>query len=87
MAALKDAMDENGKPIKDITGKNVKRINIIADNLVKNAQRGDPEAIKEMANRIDGKPVQAVVGDSDQPLAVEIIRRIIDKGDESETEG
>lgn len=41
-------------------GKIRKRINIIADNLAKAAMSGDMQAIKEVGDRLDGKPSQAL---------------------------
>ena len=40
----------------------------IADRLVANAIAGDMRAIKEVADRLDGKAPQAVIGDNDDPL-------------------
>lgn len=41
-------------------GKKHKRINLIADKLCKLALEGDMSAIKEIGDRLDGKPAQAV---------------------------
>ena len=49
----------------------------IADNLVKQAHKGEAWAIKEVADRLDGKPAQTVRGDEDAPLMVNTIERII----------
>jgi hypothetical protein len=54
LAALR--MDDDG------TGQKRKRLSIIADNLCRAAMAGDIQAIKEVGDRIDGKPQQAVVG-------------------------
>jgi hypothetical protein len=52
---------------EDDEGKIRKRLNIIADNLCKLAMAGDMQAIKEVGDRIDGKPAQALqhTGDGD----------------------
>jgi len=42
----------------------------IADQLVTKAVGGDIAAIKEIADRIDGKVPQAVIGDEENPLQV-----------------
>lgn len=39
----------------------------IADVLLEKAMGGDLQAIKEVADRLDGKPAQAIVGDEDKP--------------------
>lgn len=64
LAALKKTDDEN-----------VEAIQRIANKLVKLAESGDVQAIKEVADRIEGKVPQAVVGDQDGgPLTVQIVR-------------
>lgn len=58
--------------------KNPKALRKIADKLISEAQKGEAWAIKELADRLDGKPAQMVVGDPDQPLAlIEKIERVI----------
>lgn len=54
LAVLRDSeeFDEDGKIRK--------RISVIADNLVKAAAAGDIQAIKEVGDRLDGRPKQAV---------------------------
>jgi hypothetical protein len=47
--------------------------------LIENAENGDNVAIKELADRLDGKVPQAVVGDEDGgPVVIEIIRHASD---------
>jgi hypothetical protein len=36
------------------------RLRIIADKLAEKAEQGDLQAIREIADRLDGKPVQAL---------------------------
>ena len=40
----------------------------IAEKVVEAAEAGDLQAIKEIADRLDGKPVQALANDEDSPL-------------------
>jgi hypothetical protein len=51
----------------------------IADALVSKAIEGDFAAIKEVADRIDGKVPQAIAGDPENPMMVlqEITRKIV----------
>lgn len=51
----------------DDDGKIRKRISVIADNLAKLAEEGDIAAMKEVGDRLDGRPAQAVQhsGDGD----------------------
>ena len=46
----------------------------IAEQLVELAIKGDMPAIKEVADRLDGKPAQSIIGDEENPL--EVIHRI-----------
>lgn len=61
---------------EDSDGVKTKNINIIAAKLVEVAKGGDVTAIKEIADRVDGKVPQGVVGkDEDSP--VEMVHRIV----------
>ncbi len=51
----------------------------IADKLIEAALEGDMQAIKEIGDRIDGKSVQAIAGDPENPLVVQAIERTITK--------
>lgn len=56
-----------------------RKLRALADKLVDRALEGDVTALKEIGDRIDGKPAQIIQGDADNPLAVELIeRRIVD---------
>jgi len=57
----------------------VRRLRRVADALIAKAMSGDVQAIKELGDRLDGKPAQAIVGgdDDDAPLRVEMIERVI----------
>lgn len=46
------------------------KLRIIADQLVEKAMGGDLQAVKEIADRLDGKPSQQVelIGDPDSPI-------------------
>lgn len=64
MAALREMEDPN------TPGKKIKRLNIIADNLVRMAAEGDIQAIKEVGERLDGKSPQGLIhgNDPENPL-------------------
>jgi len=51
-----------------------KRLRSIAEALLTKAADGDISAIKEFADRVDGKVIQQIEGDIDHTLTVEIIR-------------
>lgn len=58
----------------DAEGNKSKKLNIIAAKLVELAAEGDMQAIKEIGDRVDGKPAQAIIGDSESPL--ELVHRV-----------
>jgi hypothetical protein len=73
-AMLNIAINEAGKQ----PGSN--KLRDIADALVNKAVDGDIAAIKEVADRLDGKVPQAVIGDEENPLHFvhAITRKIVD---------
>ena len=61
-------------------GEDHKKLRAIADKLLAMAESGDIQAIKEIADRMDGKVPQALIGDDNEdPVSVrlETIQRII----------
>lgn len=46
------------------------RLRRIADRLLDQAEEGNIQAIKEIGDRLDGKPAQVIQGDADNPLTV-----------------
>jgi len=65
-------------------GKDHKALRAIARQLITKATEGDMQAIKELADRTDGKVPQAVVGDADaDPIKlVHRIERVIVRPDD-----
>lgn len=61
--ALKEA-HEDGKD----------RLRAVADQLVSKAVSGDIQAIKEVADRLEGKPAQAIQADINGELTIQVIR-------------
>lgn len=56
-----------------------KKLRSLADKLIERAENGDVTALKEIGDRIDGKAVQIIAGDPENPLGLEVIeRRIVD---------
>jgi hypothetical protein len=53
------------------------RLRRIAEKLAEKAEEGDLAAIRELADRLDGKPPQAHTGEDDGDLVV-VIRQISD---------
>lgn len=66
----------------------VKAIDELADKLLSLCADGDLAALKELGDRLDGKPAQVVVGDADaDPIQVaEIVIRAVD-ADRSTAQG
>ena len=50
----------------------------IATKVVEKALEGDATAVREIGDRLDGKPAQTIQGDTDQPLVVNIIKHADD---------
>jgi ribosomal protein L17 len=63
-----------------IEGTDKTKLRAVADALVDKAMSGDVAAIKEVADRLDGKVPQAIAGDEENPLNFvhTITRRIVD---------
>ena len=51
-------------------GQKVKKVNRIVHKLVKCAMDGKIDAIKEIFDRVEGRPAQAIIGDPESPLNV-----------------
>lgn len=56
---------------KDAAGKKTKKLYLIADMLVDKAVDGNLQAAEMIADRVDGKPTQAVSGPDGGPIALE----------------
>jgi hypothetical protein len=54
-----------------------KKLRQLADKLIARAEEGDIAALKEIGDRLDGKPSQTIAGDPDQPLIHKIERVIV----------
>lgn len=59
---------------KAILANDGKQLRAIADKVVAKAVEGDMQAIKEIGERLDGKAVQAIAGELDLNLTVEITK-------------
>lgn len=74
---FKDALRMELAKLKDDDNRGLRKI---ARSLIEAAEGGDMQAIKEFADRVDGKVAQAVIGDEENPLEfVHTIRREIVK--------
>ncbi|MCY1741167.1 hypothetical protein [Ensifer sp. SL37] len=63
--------------IKEATESGGTKLRAVADALIEKAISGDVAAIKEVADRLDGKVPQGVIGgdEDDNPIVQEIIIR------------
>ena len=62
--------------INEATESGGTKLRAVADALVDKAVSGDVPAIKELADRIDGKVPQAIIGDDDE-AAISVVATII----------
>jgi len=53
-----------------VEGKEHTKLRAVADALVDKAMAGDVQAIKEVADRLDGKVPQGISGDDENPLTM-----------------
>ncbi|MCZ7856015.1 DUF5681 domain-containing protein [Agrobacterium salinitolerans] len=58
-----------------IEGSDKTKLRAVADALVDKAMAGDVQAIKEVADRLDGKVPQGVIGgdEGDNPLSIRVV--------------
>ena len=72
-SAIERALAEKSK------GEQMDALNTLANTLIAKAMDGDMTALKELGDRLDGKPAQAldVGGQSDNPILTEVVRRIV----------
>lgn len=62
-----------------ITQGDGEKLRRIADALIAKAEDGDMAAIRELGDRLDGKPAQAIVGaDGGAVLFSTVVRKVID---------
>lgn len=47
-----------------------RELDALAEKLIDACSTGDLVALKELGDRLDGKPAQAIIGDPEQPLTV-----------------
>ena len=62
--------------IREATEDGKDKLRVVADQLVSMAMSGDMHAIKEVADRLDGKVPQAVVGGDEDTDPIRMLHRI-----------
>jgi hypothetical protein len=72
----------NDKPFRDalrleINRKDADKLRRVARALIEKAMEGDVSAIKEIADRLDGRVPQVVGGDRENPIQHQRIERVI----------
>ena len=83
MAGNQNSGRRQEKPFRDAlrmelaaVGDDSKALRMIAAKLIEKAAEGDMQAIKELADRTDGKVAQAIVGGDEDDNPISIIQRI-----------
>ena len=56
-----------------VGGGDIKQLDLLADKLVTSALDGDFHALREIGDRLDGRPAQAIAVESDAPPAIQKI--------------
>ena len=56
--------------IRKIAVQNPQRLHRIAEALYAKAEEGDLQSVKEIGDRLDGKPATVIAGDDDNPLTL-----------------
>ena len=81
MAGNANSGGARAKPFKDAlrielaaAGEDSKALREVAKKLILLAQTGDMAAIKELADRIDGKVPQGIIGGEDDEPAIKVTR-------------
>ncbi len=64
--------------IKEATESGGSKLRAVAEALIAKAISGDVAAIKEVADRLDGKVAQTIAGDPNAPLSVRSVRDLTD---------
>lgn len=59
---------------KDAKIKKGQALRKVAEVVVQKALAGDKDAVREIGDRLDGKPSQAIIGQIDSNVTVEIVR-------------
>jgi hypothetical protein len=74
MANMSSRGQQRDKPFRDAlrmeiaeAAKDRRDLRVVARKLIDKAAEGDVRAIEELANRLDGKVPQAIVGDEEHP--------------------
>lgn len=57
-----------------ITQDDGERLRATAEKLLDLAAAGEPFAMQMLADRLDGKPAQAIVGSDDGPVVIQVLR-------------
>lgn len=72
-AAIERALEKRGG------GDKIKALNDLAEKLLANCDQGDLSALKELGDRLDGKPAQAIVGggDGEPPLTLKGVIELV----------
>jgi hypothetical protein len=60
----------------EVEGEKKKKLRVIAERLVAEAMAGEGWAVQQVADRLDGKPAQAVVGGGEDDNPINLVHRI-----------
>ena len=80
-----DAIRTEALKLGSVPGEDRKKLNRLAVKLIEKALEGDVSAMREIGDRLDGKPAQQQIltGDADQPLEHRVVVEHVGTDDES----
>lgn len=55
----------------------LKAIDALAEKLLDACYAGDLDALKELGNRLEGKPAQVIMGPNEGPVQIQQVERVI----------
>jgi len=72
-AAIKRALEKRSRVAQ------MEALDELAEKLLVQCDEGEITALKELGDRLDGKPAQTIQGDAENPLTVnQIVRKVVD---------
>ncbi len=62
--------------LKRVLTQNPEKVEKVVNKLIKDAEAGEQWAIKELIDRVDGRPPQAIIGGDEDDAPIQILGRV-----------